>query len=1772
MADLQLSEPQAEPDQKSQTRTPWIYVILLVGILLAGAYFRFIGINWDDHQHLHPDERFLTMVETAISPVSNVSDYFNTAVSSLNPNNRGYSFFVYGTLPIFIVRYAAELWQNTGYDQVYLVGRFLSGTIDLMTVVLVFLTARQLYRKNWLALLAAAFYACAVLPIQLSHYFAVDSFTGFFTLLALYFAILILTGPVHVPRPVPVEAGEEDDEAPAAPRRAWIDAGLKYYLLFGAALGMAMASKVSAAPLALALPLAALVYLSRLERQQRRAWLLPLLRNLVLGAVAAFLVFRIFQPYAFSGPGFFGLQLNQNWLDNLRELSQQSGGDVDFPPALQWARRPFSFAFVNILYWGLGLPLGILAWAGFLAMGWRMLKGEWRRHILLWSWTAVYFIWQSINFSRNMRYQNLIYPALAIMAAWLVFMLWERSGNLRWDIWRRRLALAIGAVVLLGSVAWAYAFTRIYTRPVTRVAASTWIYQNIPVAINLPIESGDGSIPQLIAFQPNYTLASGNPWTVSFVPKVSGPVSSFEIAHILNTGVTAEGGPATLTLLVTLQEEQDGPPLTSGTLVGDFQSNGVERGQAYEIPFTQPIPVQAGRQYFLILQVIEPDSALSLAGSASVSMLTPEGKTNSFLVDPADAIYQDKDYIVLFTALQSGTIRQALLPHIVDWEAAPQEKTLTLSLGLPDTDEPATATAQATSQFQAGEDPRGQAYTLQLDRPFQVEKGQTYQLRLHVDGPGKIAAYGSRQAIESSWDDSLPLGMPGYNPYDFNQGVYRSELNFEMYWDDNADKLDRFLDILDQADYIFITSNRQWATTTRVPERYPLTTAYYRELLGCPPEQDLLWCYQVAQPGMFTGDLGFELTQVFQSEPTLGNIQINTQSAEESFTVYDHPKVLIFKKMDAYDWSHVRQLLSSVDLSQVIHVTPAKVGSYPANLMLPEDRLAGQRSGGTWSELFPPGAIFNQYPGVGAVLWYLAVFLLGVIVYPSVRLALRGLPDQGYPLARLLGMLLLSYLVWLAGSAKIPFDKATISAAVLLLVLVNLVLAYLQREGLRAEWKQRKKYFLVVEALALASFVLFLLVRLGNPDLWHPYKGGEKPMDFSYFNAVLRSTTFPPYDPWFAGGYINYYYYGFVLSGVLVKWIGITPSVAYNLILPTFFCFVALGAFSFGWNLFAREPAEDAAEAPATFWQQYWSPLLAGLASSLGLLVLGNLGTVRMIWQGLQRLAAVGPIEGANIFQHWMWTFQGLVRFIQGATLPYGPGDWYWIPSRAIPNEPITEFPLFTFLYADPHAHLFALPLTILALGWALSFLKNRWQWGDGVHIPAWLHFLASFAAGGLVIGSLRPTNTWDLPTYLAIGCVVVIYTAISYSQERTFLPHGLPAWARRILTALLGVALLFGLSWAFFLPYSHWYGQGYTTFGVWEGDHTPFWSYVTHWGLFLFILITWMLWETREWMASTPVSHLNRLRPFRVVIEALLVALVAAVVVLLFTGVQIAWLALPVAVWAAVLILRPGQSAEKRLVLFMVGSALVLSLGVELVVLEGDVGRMNTVFKFYLQAWTLFALSSGAALMWLAPAVARQWLSQWRSTWQVALAVLVGCAALFPLMGGADKIRDRMSSLAPHTLDGMTYMAYSTYAYNGVEMDLRQDYEAIRWMQENVQGSPVIVEANTTEYLWGSRFTIYTGLPGVLGWNWHQRQQRAIAPTEWVWDRVNAIDLFYKSIDETVTRQFLQQYDVEYIVVGQLERAMYTGFGIEKFDAWNGELWDEVYRQGDTVIYRVRS
>ena len=119
--------------------------------------------------------------------------------------------------------------------------------------------------------------------------------------------------------------------------------------------------------------------------------------------------------------------------------------------------------------------------------------------------------------------------------------------------------------------------------------------------------------------------------------------------------------------------------------------------------------------------------------------------------------------------------------------------------------------------------------------------------------------------------------------------------------------------------------------------------------------------------------------------------------------------------------------------------------------------------------------------------------------------------------------------------------------------------------------------------------------------------------------------------------------------------------------------------------------------------------------------------------------------------------------------------------------------------------------------------------------------------------------------------------------------------------------------------------------------------------------------------------------------------------------------------------------------------------------------------------------------------------------------------------------------------------------------------------------GSPVIVEANSRNlYRWYSRFTINTGLPGVVGWEWHQQQQRALNPPEWVTKRITDIDQFYTTVDTAYTKEFLNLYQVKYIVVGQLEEVTYPGPGLDKFPAFNGNLWREVYRDGNTVIYEV--
>lgn len=1772
----------------------WIFDLLLIVALLLGAWFRSIGLDWDQGQHLHPDERFLTMVESALDarvcrdaslPLAacppeqkrwlTLAEYFDTARSPLNPHNRGYGFYVYGDLPIVLVNVTAEwltdlsqqaqaalatnpnAWYApllvpladgtdwTGYGGVHLVGRQLSALFDLLSILLLYAIAARVYDRR-VGLLAALFSALAVLQIQQSHFFTVDTFANFFIYLALWFAVRVW------------EAARDWDPAALIGGRDLLRAPLFWRSLwFGLALGMAMASKLNAAPMAILLPAAfALALWERRQAWDRREWqdvVLPrVFIMLVAGGLATLLAFRVFQPYAFTGL----LTPNPQWLQNLADLRAQASGDADVPFALQWARRSHLFSFKNLTLWGLGLPLGVVAWLGVLSMGWRILRGEWQRHGLLWGWTVLYFTWQSLQFNPTMRYQLPIYPLLALMAAWFVL---ESGGWLsapRARRYWRGAAWTLGALALLGTALWAWMFTRIYTREHTRVQATRWIYANLPGAVTPQWQAADGSRRQWPLPFPNQgSLTPEMPYTFSFRMPESGRLDAVYLPHVRLRGVTP---PQIQVVLAQPGADGEETWLWSGA----FDLSETPSPVALQVG--EVVDFVAGDEYILRFIHAGGEARANLCRAPLLTIWTSDapqiqaaGELTPCELAPGESAE------VRFRAAIDGVLSALSLDSASAVIVQPPAETLTVQVT---TEDGKMASAQVTADFGAAAHPLGDPVTLTLNSPLALPADSEVQITLTVDR-GALALTGAAPANESTWDDGLPLRMEGFDGFG---GLYAGGLNLELYWDDNADKLARFQSMLDQADYIFISSNRQWGTIPRVPERYPLTTAYYRALLGCPDDADVLWCYNVAKPGMFDGQLGFELVQVFESFPTLTlpggrEWRINDQFAEEAFTVYDHPKVLIFRKQADYDPQQVAAILGAVDLSQVVHLTPRQAGRYEYKpLVLTPQQQAVQQAGGTWSELFDYNAWQNRWPLVTVLLWYFFVALLGWLTYPIVRLALPGLGDRGYPLARLVGLLLLAWFSWLAGSLGLTYTRPVIAAALGLLALLGLGLGWRQRKALRDEWQQRKGYFLRVEALFLALFLFDLLIRLGNPDLWHPSKGGERPMDFSYLNAVLKSTIFPPYDPWFAGGYINYYYYGFVLVGTPVKLLGIVPAIAYNLILPTWFALLGTAAFSLGWNLLNDwQPQPFQVQR----WRR-WLPWIGGAAALSLTLLLGNLGTIQMIWRGLQRMAAPGGVlDGAGFFRQMIWAAQGLWRFLQGGILPFAPGDWYWFPSRVIPApgsiEPITEFPLFTFIYSDLHAHMIALPITVLVIGWTFSVVRARARWESP------LAALLGFWLGGLAVGTLRPTNTWDYPTYLLFALFGLGFALWQSEGQLPWLTR-YGAWLARGAYVAVGLAALFALAKVTYAPFDYWFGSAYNSVGWWNGPYSPLPSYLVHWGLFVFILVAWLTWETREWLDNTPLSALEKLRPWRWAIETALAVFVAVLLGLTVMGISVVWLAWPLAVWAGVLILRADLPDSKRLVLFMVGTAALLTLVVEVVVLRGDIGRMNTVFKFYLQAWTLFALASGAAFAWTL-ADYHKWLPKWATLWETGLMLLVVGAFSFTMMGTLDKVRDRWTADAPHTLDSMAYMPYAQYADFDRLMTLDEDYRAIRWMQENIQGSPVIVEANTVEYHWGTRYTIYTGLPGVVGWNWHQRQQRALLGGLQVEQRVTEVHNFYNTPDAFAARDFLKKYGVRYIIVGQLERAEYAPDGIAKFERMDGWLWREVYRDGQTVIYEVR-
>jgi YYY domain-containing protein len=975
------------------------------------------------------------------------------------------------------------------------------------------------------------------------------------------------------------------------------------------------------------------------------------------------------------------------------------------------------------------------------------------------------------------------------------------------------------------------------------------------------------------------------------------------------------------------------------------------------------------------------------------------------------------------------------------------------------------------------------------------------------------------------WDDRLPLARPGQDPDKFRY----TEL--ALYDPETPAKRTKLEGVLDQSQYVIMASRRLAASIPRLPERYPMATSYYRLLQS--------------------GQLGFELVARFQVEPGLGPLHIDDSNAQEDFTVYDHPLVEVWHKRPDYSSAGVHGLLDAIALDRVVNVRPID-GGKAALLQTPAEQQA-QASAGTWSRLFNRDSLVNA---LSLPVWLVTVEILALSAVPLLWRALPFVADRGFGSSKIVGLALVGYLGWLVASLKlVPFERPLLVVAWLALVAGSVAAAWPQRAAFFAWLGRERRLLWVTEGVFLAACALFVWIRAANPDLWHPVFGGEKPMNFAYLNAVVKSDYFPPYDPWFAGGIINYYYFGFVLVAVPIKLTGILPEIAFNLAEPTLFGALCAGAFSLAF----------ASSLPLRGRLRRGSAYLAGAAATLLVGVLGNLDAGLQVLDQLARLGSERAPTSGGIAR----LIAGVLAVIQGAHFPVLD---FWRSTRFIGPEdvgPIHEFPYFTFLYGDLHAHQIALPLTVAALLLGLNLMRSL---RDNPRRLPW----PSLLIAGLLVGMLRATNTWDFPTYAALVALMLVLGAWP----------GVVRLDRRVVQTLVVSLVAFGIVAQFsFAPYLQRYQLFYTGVDPVRA-RTALSQYLTIHGLFLFLgasLLAWYAVQARRRVVAArrsgalvaepgyygmllPLGSLNGYgTPAAWLAGA---GLLGGVVLMLSGYVTRGFLTLAIAAAAAACIAH-WRRADRALQAALFGAALFATLIPEFVALQGDIGRMNTVFKFYLQAWVLLSISSAVALGWLARRSGRDALLRHaRPAWIAFAGLLVLAAVAYPLLASEGKIGLRFADL-PLSLDGMDYMDYARYVDDGKDVNVAGDAQAIRWLQDNVVGTPVVLEGRSPVYRWGSRISIYTGLPTILGWDVHQGQQRA-GYMAMIQERIADVERAYVSPNPQDTLGILHKYGVSYVVVGGLERAYYPASGLDKF----GRMPELrlAYDADGVQIYEVRS
>ena len=793
------------------------------------------------------------------------------------------------------------------------------------------------------------------------------------------------------------------------------------------------------------------------------------------------------------------------------------------------------------------------------------------------------------------------------------------------------------------------------------------------------------------------------------------------------------------------------------------------------------------------------------------------------------------------------------------------------------------------------------------------------------------------------------------------------------------------------------------------------------------------------------------------------------------------------------------------------------------------------------------------------LVWWLIVSCAGLVAWPLLFRMLPQLPDRGYAVSKTCGLLLLGYVFWMFGS--LGFLHLTFGGVIVAALSVAAATVRWGQPRAALEWlRAHYSLALVTEAVFLIGFGIWTYVRALNPEI----VGTEKPMEFAFLNSILRSGVMPPRDPWLSGYAISYYYFGYVIIAILACLSGTSPGVAFNLGVALLFGLTAVGAFGVAFNLIAvsgQVTRRVSRVAVPALLAPVFTVVTGNLNGVLEVLHQRGLGAARFWqWLGIKWLDFAPTPGGGWLPQRYLWWWQAS-RVIRDRDLTGAP----------IGLQPIDEFPFFSFLLGDLHPHVLALPFVFLALAVALQlFLTSA---GRPPSAANWLPFpVSKLLFFALVLGGLSFLNTWDFPIYLFVavaayavgrrvvgarelrlGLILAVMGVILYlpfyigfrSQAGGILPN--PVFSTRVnqFCVLFGVLLLPALGWLSWESTRAGKRLNWRL-GMLTGPAMLAGLTVTCGVLTTIILMTPRLREmgSFSWlMASFSTDEVLGIILRRRLLEEPWTALLLTAALLLVGGL------LPRKMDAL-----PVGAAATPFVALLFGVGALLTLGPEFLYLRDSFGtRMNTIFKFYYQAWALWSVVAAFGF-WR---VRRSAGKLWRSVFGMAVTLTLAAGLLYPgLSIWAKTVGLQGATLAAGerdaTLDGTAALAHSR----------PEDYAAINWLNHFLPAHGVIAEAVGGSYTEYGRVAVHSGLPTVLGWPGHELQWRGgFEPAA---GREDAVHTLFSTRAWDEAAALLARYDIRYVYVGSLERQQFPAQGLQKFE----NHMRAIYRNSGVTIY----